>query len=108
MDTFRLNRERSLALHAAVAQKVARDPAIIERAREKIEEWLARGGGTTPLWRQWRDRLDGPVDDVVAFLTEESEEAAWMRKASPFAGVLSAQHRRQILRDVRARLETTT
>ena len=107
MDTFRLNRERSLALHAAVATKLRRDPEILDRAREKLDEWLARGGGTTPLWKKWRVILDRPVEEVTAFLTERSEEADWLRKASSFSGALDPEERLHIFRDVRQRLEST-
>lgn len=105
MERFRLDYERSLALHEAVAEEVRRHPELVERARAKLEEWLARGGRSAPLWLRWRQLLERPAEEVAAFLTERSEDAAWLRKVSPFAGVLPTQTRLRILREVRRRLE---
>jgi hypothetical protein len=95
--------ERSLALHAAVAARLRAQPETLDRARAKLDEWLARGGRASPLWQRWRDVLRLPVDEVARFLTDRSEEAAWLRKASPFAGVLSPHERLGILRELGAR-----
>lgn len=105
MERFRLDYERSLALHQAVAEELQRNPEILSRARRKLDEWLEHGGRSTALWLRWREILERPAEEVVALLTERSEEAAWLRKASPFAGVLSPSTRLRILRDVRRRLE---
>jgi hypothetical protein len=105
MERFRLDYERSLALHEAVAEVLLRDPEIVERARRKLDEWLARGGRSTPLWLRWRQILERPVEEVAAVMTERTEDAAWLRKVSPFAGVLPTQTRLRILREVRRRLE---
>jgi hypothetical protein len=101
MQPARLDYERSLALHAAVAERLRRDPSIVERARAKLEEWIARGGRSTEILVQWRDVLARPVDDIARFLAERSEHAAWLRSASPFAGALDPPTRLAILRAVR-------
>ncbi|HMR04254.1 MAG TPA: hypothetical protein PKA88_00690 [Polyangiaceae bacterium] len=93
--------QRSLALHQAVAERVRSDPAILDRVREKVDEWVARGGRSTPLLLEWRQVLAGSPEEVASFMTEESEKAAWMRSASPFAGVLEPRFREAILRRVR-------
>ncbi|MGH9379796.1 MAG: hypothetical protein ACRD2Z_04180 [Thermoanaerobaculia bacterium] len=105
MKAIDLQYERSLALHAAVAKWLHKDPEVLARARTKLDEWLTRGGRSTPLWTRWREILDRPVDEIASFLTERSEDAAWLRQASPFAGVLPPQERLRILRQVRARFE---
>ena len=106
MERFRLDYERSLALHEAVADELLRNPEIVGRARRKLDEWLARGGRSTPLWLRWRQILERPIQEVAAILTDRSEDAAWLRKASPFAGVLPTSTRLRILREVRRRLES--
>jgi hypothetical protein len=106
MKAIDLQVERSLALHAAVAERLGEDPEILARACRKLDEWLSRGGRSTPLWMRWREILDRPVDEIAAFLTERSQEAAWLRKASPFAGVLPPEERLRILRHVRARFDS--
>lgn len=104
MEASRLDYERSLALHEAVARKLLDDPAILERARVKLEEWIARGGRSTPLFLRWRQVLAGAPTEIAAFLTDRSEDAAWLRSASPFAGALDPQTRLAILRQVRRSL----
>lgn len=101
MDAFRLDYERSLALHEAVAHKLRENPELLVRARAKLEEWIARGGRSTLLLIRWRDVLAGSVEAVAAVLTDPSEDAAWLRSASPFAGILDPQTRLAILRRVR-------
>src|SRR3990172_2485485 len=98
MDRGALHVERSIALHAAVAAKLLAQPVLVERARAKLRQWLAAGGRSSPLWRRWAEILDKPHDAVLAFLVERSEEADWLRKASPFAGILTPQERWRILR----------
>lgn len=101
MQRYERDYEQSLALHEAVAAELREHPEILERARRKVEEWLARGGRSTPLLRQWQQVLAMPVEDVVAVMVDRSEESAWLRKASPFAGALTPARRLEVLRDVR-------
>lgn len=97
--------EKSLALHAAVAERLRAEPALVERAQAKLETWIARGGRSVPLLIEWRPLLDGPLDTLLAFLTERSERAAQLRSCSPFAGFLDPRERERILRAVRRRHE---
>lgn len=101
MNASRLDYERSLALHEAVAQRVRDDPAILDRVRARLEEWIGRGGRSVPLLLRWREVLSGSVEQISALLTDPSEDAAWLRSASPFAGVLDPRTRLAILRRVR-------
>jgi hypothetical protein len=99
-ESANLHYDLSLALHTAVAARL--DEKTIERARGHLETWLARGGPTTPLLLRWRDILRRPLDEVRVVLTDPGEEAAWLRKASPFAGVLPPRERERIVRRLRA------
>jgi len=107
MSDVRLRRETSLALHAAVADRLAGDPEILPRARARIEAWLAKGGASAPLLLEWREALRRPEEEIRRFLTERSEHADWLRKASPFAGELPPRQRERIIVDVRRRIEST-
>jgi hypothetical protein len=103
MLRFERDYEQSLALHEAVARELLEHPEILARARRKLDEWLTRGGRSAPLLRRWQEILARPVEEVSSVLVERSEEAAWLRKASPFAGVLAPHKRLEILREVRQR-----
>jgi hypothetical protein len=105
-DRPRLHHAQSLALHAAVAQRILANPDLIDRARARLDVWLARdAGSTTPLWLRWKEILTGSPAQVVAVLTDPSDDAAWLRKASPFAGALEPRERERILHRVRSLVE---
>jgi hypothetical protein len=89
---------KSLALHTAVAEKVLADPRVIDRARRKLDEWIARGGSSLPLLLRWREILSRTPEEIACVLQDPSEDAAWLRRASPFAGVLEPRERWRILR----------
>ncbi len=74
---------------------------MLDRARAKLEEWLAQGGRSAPLLMEWRQILAGRPEEVIRFLTDETERADWLRSASPFAGVLEPRAREAILRRAR-------
>jgi hypothetical protein len=103
VDPARHDYERSLALHEAVAARLRAEPEILDRVRARLEEWIARGGRSTPLLLRWRDILSRSVAEVAEVLTDPSEDAAWLRSASPFAGILDPHTRLAILRQVRQR-----
>ena len=91
--------ERSLALHAAVAEKIQFNPALVEKARANLSRWRTSLNGS---WLdEWQAILDGPIEGVIACLRDRSERAVRLRQSSPFAGLLSAQERRAIYESFR-------
>ena len=88
---------RSLALHTEVARRVRDNPDLRQPARER----LAR---ISPAYREaWSSLLDGPLDQLLETLIDESEAATALRQASPFSFVLDPRTRQQILRETVAR-----
>jgi hypothetical protein len=88
---------RSLAMHAAIAAKIERQPKLLEIARNNLKRWRARWEDAVPAWHQeWCEILDRPWPEVVAVMTAPGEASARLRQSSPFAGVLSAEERRHI------------
>jgi hypothetical protein len=88
---------RSLALHAAVATKLEEDATVIEMARRNLERWSRQH--RSPAIAEWARLLDeAPVSEIVRLLRSTDEDAIRLRQSSPFAGVLSADERRRILR----------
>ena len=85
--------QRSLRYHAAIAERLLKDHAILERTRARVEAWL-RQGSVAPYYAEgWRRVLERPPAEISAFLVEDSELARAFRQVSPFAGVLSAKER---------------
>jgi excisionase family DNA binding protein len=90
----------SLWLHRAVAGKVvANPPAMLAAAAINLRR-LRRLHPDGTDW-EWLDRWDALLDDgvepVLEALTSSSDHAVALRRASPFAGVLTEVERRTIL-----------
>ena len=87
---------RSLALHQAVAGKLADRPELMEVVRENLRRWLARD--PQPALREWQRLVEAlELDELLRLLRSPDERAARLRQSSPFAGVLSARERQDIL-----------
>jgi hypothetical protein len=102
-SSHRLLEARSLAMHALIARKIERDPALLGIARRNIERWSTRCKEDAPTWlEEWRNVLKQPWQQVAALITEPSEHAARLRQSSPFAGVLTNEERWRIYEAFRA------
>jgi hypothetical protein len=100
----RIAEERSVALHAEVAARLLRDPALLERARARVAGWLV-GGPTHPRYAAaWRELLAGSVDEVCRAIVERSERMQDLRQCTPFAGVVEPRTRWRIWREARERV----
>ena len=85
---------RSLALHAAIAERLVRDPeGVSARSRRNLALMVQVHGGAAPLLREWRAILDLPVPLLCAKLVDPGPRACELRQVTPFAGVLSATER---------------
>ena len=80
-------------MHRAIAEKLRQEPELLKIARENLERWIARGGGTISYWAKWREVLDRPLEEIRALIAMDSEEMRAMRQCTPFAGVLSPRER---------------
>jgi hypothetical protein len=84
---------RSLRYHREIARRVAGNPAIVRRARERVDSWLRTGEVAEYYAHGWREILSVTSDELCAFLEDSSERATAFRQVSPFAGVLTPQER---------------
>ena len=92
--------ERSRALHAAIAEKIRRDPALLEIPRQNLARWLqdASVDSSTPHCWSWQVMIEGkPLEELLAYLVEESELADQLRQSSPFTGILTQQQQTKFL-----------
>jgi hypothetical protein len=102
-SSHRLLEARSLAMHAVIAEKIQRNPKLIETAHRNLERWRARWENEAPEWhREWTGIMQRPWPEIAAIITEPSEEGARLRQSTPFAGILSAAERRRIYEAFRA------
>jgi hypothetical protein len=107
MDLHRLAEERSIAYHAAIAERLEGEPEILERARERVRSWLSPGGGGPFYAQRWAEILAGDPGAVADFLVDRSELAIELRQSSPFAGALDPRERWKIWRATRERFAAT-
>jgi hypothetical protein len=102
-SSHRLLEARSLAMHAVIAAKITRHPALLAKPRQNLERWSVRYSNDLPRWMvEWRRTLERPWSQIAALITEPSENAARLRQSSPFAGVLTAAERKRIYEAFRA------
>jgi hypothetical protein len=99
MDAHRLAELRSIAYHRAVAERILRDPDVIDQARDHVRTWIAEGSAPyyAPLWDQV---LSGPRKRLLDVLEADTDESRALRQATPFAGVIGPRERWQIWKNV--------
>jgi hypothetical protein len=105
MDPHRLAKERSIAYHGAIAERLQRQPEVLASARQRVQTWLSAGPEAPFYARRWAEILAGDLPSITEFLTERSEIAEELRQSSPFAGALNPQERWILWRETRERLE---
>ncbi len=92
-----------MAYHSAIAERLRREPEILDRARRRVQSWVAASGAVPFYARRWAEILTGDPEAVAAFLVERSELADELRQSSPFAGALAPRERWEIWRATRER-----
>jgi hypothetical protein len=102
VDPHRLAELRSVALHAAISERITREPGLVDHARRRLRSSSTGGGPAAQAYRdEWLRILDEPIERVVAFLREDTEHARALRQCTPFAGVIAPRERWRIWRSVR-------
>jgi len=94
-DELSRSERRSLWLAHVVAGKLLLDPdRYAGEARLQLERMRLSARGQALAWLDdWGRLLDGPVDQLVARMTERSLRGCDLRQNSPFAHVLSSGER---------------
>lgn len=101
----------SLACHEEIARRLAADPsAVIGRALSNLDRWLARSGFDPEehmLQREWRALLErGKVEEIVARMTDPTDDGQRLRQSSAMTGILSDSERDRIWEECEARSRT--
>lgn len=90
---------RSLEYHRRVADRL--DPAVVARARTRVETWITKGPVHLVHAERWQSVLALPAGEIRNLLTADDELARDLRQTTPFAGVLSPAERWEIIRTIR-------
>jgi hypothetical protein len=96
-------RFNKLGLFRLIAEKIERDPSLLQVGLDNIARWIANGSDQQHRLRQWeamilaaRASADG-MQSLLAALREEGEKADHLREFAPFAGILTAAERRPFI-----------
>ncbi len=85
---------RSLALHEAIAAKLASRPEhVLAIARSNIATMLDVNPDAAALLGEWNRILELPIAHIASRMLDPSEHARELRQVTPFAGVLDARER---------------
>lgn len=94
--------EFALYYHYAVAERLRVAPeAVLARAHANLTRWLSGDAfppGEVESLEEWRTILDrSDTEQLTQIITDLSDEGQRLRQSTPFAGVLSATERRELL-----------
>jgi hypothetical protein len=92
---------RSLHMHRAVARRLARDPSLLDVARDRIEFLRSVNLHGRPYHDRWEQLIRGPIERLLATMTEDSDLGATMRKESPFTTLVNKAERLRAFTDIR-------
>ncbi len=93
---------RSLAYHQAIIEKLKHEPkAVLAKARQNLAIQSKKHPDVKKLFDHWKQWLDFPMDDLIHCCLDSSVFARDMRQVTPFAGILSAEERLEILNKFR-------
>lgn len=87
--------DHSSLYYDAIAEKIARQPGLLDIPLANIERWLARDHSAPHRLEQWREIIleatgsEAGLQRLLALLRDKGEEATHLRAFSPFAGVLT-------------------
>ena len=101
MDPHARAELRSLVYHRAIAARLANEPHLLVRARQRVDAWLASGPAAPAEAEAWTEVLGGDSTSIAGLLSEDSEHARALRQSSPFAGALTAAERWRLWRATR-------
>lgn len=91
----------ALEYHKEVAERMRRDPeGVVEKARANLKRWLSdypSGSPDAQCLEEWRELLDTrTVGELIAIITEDSDEGQRLRSSTPFTGILTFEEREEI------------
>lgn len=105
MDPHRLAEARSIELHRVIANRLPDEPGLLDEARARIASWSRDGILSRRYADEWLRILALPLDEIRAFLVEDSEKARTLRQVTPFAGVVPPRERWLIWKRVKSATE---
>jgi hypothetical protein len=104
LASLNLTDRRSLGYGFLIAAKLVAQPAmVIEVAQQNLSRLrsIHSDGSADSYLNRWEELLAGPVERPLRVLVSTDEESIALRHAAPFAGLLSDDERREVIRATR-------
>lgn len=97
----RLQDLQSLSMHHCAIQAIERDPALLVKAKNTVNQWLQShpNSRTASLWRDWAQMLQDGTWKKMQGSTQRGQQ---LRQASPLPTVLPESVRQDVLAQVQA------
>jgi hypothetical protein len=92
---------RSLHMHRSVARRLVRQPELLTDVRTRLEDLRRINPHGRMYHDRWASLLDGPFENLLRTLTEDSVDAESLRKESPFTTLVTTEARRRAFADIR-------
>lgn len=98
----RIAEARSLAYHRAIAERLRREPVLLESVAARLRQEAGSGDPHRRYWaKAWLQVVECPVEECIAFLTDPGERVAELHQSTLFAGLFSPTERWPLHRAVR-------
>ncbi len=96
---------RSLALDMRIADQLAAQPSLLDRARATLRRWIAQRGPDVPaVLREWDHILNhSSPAALLELLRRDDPRARRLRQSSPFCGILTPAERLAIFKEYETR-----
>jgi len=99
--THRTPELQALAYHRLVAERL--DEQLVDEARNRLRRWR-EDGRIHPRWvEEWDRIMATPLPEIAKAISADTKHMRELRQSSPFAGILTEQERRRLLRAVEER-----
>jgi hypothetical protein len=83
----------TLMYHREIAERLRTDPeSVLNRARNNLKRWMSAHEGTSSerALKEWQELIDTlSVPELIAVITEDSDNGQRIRSSTPFMGILS-------------------
>jgi DNA-binding MarR family transcriptional regulator len=87
---------RSRLLHERIARKLTQQPDFLPKVKARLQKLKQINPAGNPYHKRWQSLIDGPLPGLLRKLTEDSEDAALLRKESPFTVLITPAERKAI------------
>lgn len=105
VDAHRIGEERSLELHRRIASRLQGEPELVAKAAARLRRWREAATVSEFYAQRWAALLEGPLEELVAAMTDDGEAGRELRQSTPFANTVAPRDRWRIWREVRQRLD---